>query len=181
MCSKLTLVLVGTGVGICGSITVQWLAHRWEDRWRKRAIAGALAGEIAAICAIARRRRYLETTQLLLKRVRECQQPGWMVVKITYDYMTIYQSNASAIGLLPPQSALDVVTFYTQIRALMEDVSADGPAPATVDEAEELLKGQIELLDETLQLGDRVAQDLRKLASGGIRLKRAEKLGGNKP
>lgn len=174
-------VLAGGAVGICGSISVQLVMRWWDDRRTRRAIAGAFAGEIAAICAIARRRQYLKKAQLLLDWVRQYQRPDRLVVKITYDYMTIYQSNASAIGLLPPQSALDVARFYTQIKALMEDVSPDGPRPASVEEAEELLKGQIELLGETLELGDRVAQDLRKLAWGGIRLKRAEKLGANKP
>ena len=149
-------VVVGGVIGISGSVVLQL----WEDRRRRRALAGASAAEIGAICAIARRRRYLEHLERLLEAVRESQQPGWMAVKITHDYMTIYHSNANAIGLLPPELACDVAQFYTQVKALMEDVSPDGVVLLSAEGAGEL----IELLTETLQLGGRVVERLREAA-----------------
>jgi hypothetical protein len=164
MWSTLIPVLIGGALASIGSILTQWLTHRWNDLRTKRALAGAFAGEIAALCTIARQRHYLEDARLLLEYMRKSQQPTRMTVRITYDYMTIYQNNASCIGLLPPDLTQDLVKFYTQSKSLMEDVRPNSPNPETVEEAERLLNEQIELLKDTLQLGDRLSQELRKAA-----------------
>ena len=164
MWDNIVLVLVGGLLGAGGAIAAQWLTHHLNDRRTRRAIAGAFAGEIGAICSIIRRRKYLEGGQQLLEHVRQSQQPRRVVVHITQEYLTIYHSNSSAIGLLPAPLALSIAKFYTQVKSLMEDVRPDAPEPTDAEDAEDRLTVQISMLTEILTIGEGLVSSLQKVA-----------------
>ena len=153
-------VLIGGLLGIGGVIVSQWL----NDRRARRAIAGAFAGEIGAICSIIRSRKYLESLKQLLENIEQTKQPARAVVHITHNYWTIYHANAKAIGLLSAPLALDAARFYTQLKSLTEDVRPDAHEPEDVTNAEAQLTKQITFLDETLQIGDTLVTGLQKVA-----------------
>lgn len=164
MWGNIVPVLVGGLLAGGGAIAAQWLTHHLNDRRTRRAIAGAFAGEIGAICSIIRRRKYLEGGQQLLEGIRRSQQPYRIVVCITQEYFSIYHSNSSAIGVLPASSAMNVAKFYTQVKSLMEDVRPDAPEPITAEDAEARLTEQISMLSEILTIGEALVSSLQKVA-----------------
>jgi len=164
MLDNILCTLVGGFVGAGASIVTQWVANILTNSRRRRAIAGAFAGEIGAICSIMRRRKYLEQGQQLLEHIDQWQQPLRVMMYITQDYLTIYHSNSSAIGLLPAPLALDVAVFYTQVKSLMEDVRPELPEPVGTEDAKARLTGQVNLLSETLGIGEGLVTQLHKVA-----------------
>jgi hypothetical protein len=157
-------VIVGGVIGLLGGLASQALALWIEGRRSRRSIAGALGGEISALCAIARRRQYLEGAELLLLQVRQRLVLGRLRIGMAADYMVVFNAHAASLGRLPPDLATDVVRFYTQAKSLLEDVRPDAPDPLTAPEAEDQLEQTIELLKDTLDLGERVSAQLRDLA-----------------
>jgi hypothetical protein len=163
-CDTIVPVLIGGLLAAGGGVTAQWVTHYLNDRRTRRAVAGAFAGEIGAICSIIRRRKYLEHAQQFLSLVQQSQQPLRIMVMITQEYFTIYHSNSSAIGLLPAPLAMDIAKFYTQLKALMEEVRPDTPMPADVATAIDRLTDQINLLSETLRTGEGLVPQLQEVA-----------------
>lgn len=164
MWDNIVSAMAGGLIGASGALTSQWLAHHLNDSRTRRAIAGAFAGEIGAICSIVRRRKYLEFGQHFLEVVKQSQQPRRIVISITQEYFLIYHSNAGTIGILPSRQALDVARFYTQLKALMEDVRPDAIEPASVEGAIAHLTEQITLLTETLKVGENLVEQLQEVA-----------------
>ena len=93
---NLLSTLLGGLLGGSGAIGAQFLAHRLNDGRARKAMAGAFAGEIAAVCEIARRRNYLKGLELQLKQVHETGVPSRLQLHISQDYFQVYQSNAHA-------------------------------------------------------------------------------------
>lgn len=162
---NLLSALLGGLLGGGGAIVTQIVRHRLDDGRTRRALAGAFAGEVAAICAIARRRDYLGAMTQLHEHVRHSGQPRRLVLSITQDYFQIYRSNAGALGLLPAATAEQVALFYTQTKSLIEDVLPTAPNPQDAATAEQTLQEQIALLQDTLQLGDELVKQLREVGS----------------
>ncbi|MBS0198781.1 MAG: hypothetical protein JSR77_18695 [Planctomycetes bacterium] len=160
--------IVQTGLGaliaVASGFGSHWLSHQSDKSHARRSVAAALAGEIGSLCAVARRRRYLDGAEYFLKRVRETGQPIRLKLSASANYMVIFDANAGAIGHLAPDLALDVVKFYVQIKSLLEDARPDGPEPPDRANAEHMLNEQIALLRETLCLGDALVQRLRNVA-----------------
>lgn len=100
MWSNLLAAMIGGLLAGGGAIVTQIVRHRLDDGRTRRALAGAFAGEVAAICAIARRRVYLGAMTRLHNDVRQSGQPARLVLSITQDYFQIYRSNAGALALL---------------------------------------------------------------------------------
>lgn len=165
MWSNLLSAIVGGALATAGAIITQSLQYQRENKHRRQALAGSFAGEIAAICGIARRRNYLGHAQELLEYVRHSGQPKRLVLRVTQNYLQIYDSNANTLGLLPPDSAEKIVLFYTQIKSLLEDVVPDAPNPPDKAAAEEWLQAEIHLLEDTLRLGDQLVAQLREVRS----------------
>lgn len=164
MWDNILATLAGGVLGAGGAIASQWLAHYLNDGRTRRAIAGAFAGEIGAVCSIIRYRKYLEHAKQALEYVRQSQQPFRLKMIVKQEYFSIYHSNSSAIGLLPARLAMDIAKFYTQAKALLEDVHPDAPEPQDAPTAESQLTNQIELLEQTLRVGDATMHDLEKVA-----------------
>ena len=164
MWSNLLAALIGGLLAGGGAVVTQIVRHRLDDGRTRRALAGAFAGEVAAICAIARRRDYLGGLTQLLKHVRQSGEPMRLSLSITQDYFQIYRSNAGALGLLPAATAEKVALFYTQAKSLIEDVLPTAPNPQDAATAEQTIQEQIALLQDTLQLGDDLVEKLREVA-----------------
>ena len=160
-CNLLSTLFGGLLAG-GGAILTQIVSLRMANDLTRRALAGAFAGEVAAICAITRRRKYLDFLNMSLDHVHQLQQPGRMMVPITQDYFQIYRSNAGALGLLPSTISERVALFYTLVKSLIEDMQPSAPIPSTPAAAEHAIKEQIALLKETLNLGDELVANLRK-------------------
>lgn len=154
---------LGGALAVAGGVFTHWYTSRSEAMNAQRAVAGAFAGEVGAICAIVRRRRYLEVMDQWLAAIR-AGSAGKFVVPVTQDYLTIYSANSQAIGSLPPGLALRTVQFYTQIKSMLEDIGPDGYVPNGPKEAEWHLGQLIELLRDTMKLGEQLVEDLRRLA-----------------
>ena len=163
---SLISTLLGGALAITGGVAAQVTQYYLNERRTRRAVAGALAGEISAICSIARRHDYLGGMREILDQVHKSGRPDRPRISVSQDYLQIYRSNAGSIGLLPPEITEDVVVFYTHVKSLIEDVLPTALNPPDAASAERLLQDQIDLLEDTLSLGDDLISRLRHLVGG---------------
>ena len=166
---NLISTLLGGILAIAGGISTQAARYYLKERRTRRAVAGALAGEISAICSIARRRDYLGGMREILDQVHKSGRPDRPRISVSQDYLQIYRSDAGSIGLLPPEITEDVVVFYTHVKSPIEDVLPTAPNPPDAASAERLVQEQMTLLGDTLRLGDDLIARLRHLTGGHAR------------
>ncbi len=139
------------------------MRYRLKAGRSRKALAGAFAGEIAATCAIARRRDYLSALRQLRTRVRESGRAERLTVRVSLDYFQVYRANAGSLGLLPAAIARDIALFYTQTKSFLEDVVPEARNPRGAAEAEHVLNADIDLLEESLALGERLVTQLAEI------------------
>mgnify|MGYP006448531175 CR=1 FL=1 len=152
--------IIGGGIAIAGGAGTQWVMHHLTVTHRRRTLAYALSGEIASICAIAHKRKYLENMKDMKKAIEQDQPTYPFKVSITQNYFTIFNENAKDIGLLPPECAEHTARFYVQTKSLIEDFTNPPESP---NEAIVLLEMDIKLLEDTLKLGDSLKQELQRI------------------
>lgn len=157
-------VLIGGLVATSGAMVTQWWVHRMATKQARRSLANALAGEIDALCSIAVRRRYLEGAQQLRQHIQKGGTPATLRIQAQQDYFLIYKNNVGSIGLLPPALAGSVARFYTQTQSFLEDVMPVIEEDDATVNALDHLDEQIKLLEDTLALGQQLAQQLPEVA-----------------
>jgi hypothetical protein len=146
-------VIVGAVLGAAGAM----IPKLWGE---KKALASAIAGEVQAILEIIERRGYLEHANRLLGQVKTANQAIWLEAPVTLNYMTVYEANATKIGLLPRKAAHNIAIFYTTIKSLIEDVTDENHHPKTEEDARQRLLGIISLLHRAFEIGRQIPKDL---------------------
>ena len=87
-----------------------------------KSLASAFYGEVGALLTIAERRGYLGQLKRLLDYVEQTQKKESFYFKITKNYFHVYESNVNKIGILPAPLPEKIVSFYTYVFAIMEDL-----------------------------------------------------------
>ena len=161
---SLMQVILGGVLAIVGGFASQWGSMHLERVRQRKQVAGALAGEIEAVCALVDRRKYVE----VLNTCEQLSRAGTTVhipPLVTLDFLAVFNAAPSAIGALPPMLARDTALFYTHVKAMLEDVRADRPQAET---AEQSLYHAVELrklLQDTMALGADLARRLHSVAA----------------
>jgi hypothetical protein len=116
--------IISSIIVVTSGLMMWWLGRTSESHRSRTQLAAAFAGEILAISDILKIRKQ---AQVLSNAVNE-KNWGRSLVVIPVDspenYFKIYDANADKVGLLPSRLALDIVRYYTRIRASIEELRA---------------------------------------------------------
>ncbi len=135
-------------------------------RRRRRSLRSALAAEIASLVELTRRQRYADELRQFAGALTSAA-PGTegttLTVPVRQAYFTVFESNASTIGELPPDVATGVVRFYQGARSLLDALSDQRPKEVHIYAGERAAR-YLELaggVEELCKLGDEIAGKLR--------------------
>jgi hypothetical protein len=133
---------------------------------RVRSLTAALSAEIASLIEIVRRNRYEESLRAVVRHVRSPAFDGTYdahTVHASHSYFTVYEANASDIGELEPQLAVEVIAFYQQARSWLDGIAMASKLPDGVLSADEVARYYTLMADSLTRLmwfGDDLAARL---------------------
>jgi hypothetical protein len=132
-----------------------YLPLAFKRRNERRNLAGALAGEIASIIDLVERRQYVAHLNGLIDHVKATGQPAAFYFTVRHNYFGVYQANLGSLGVLPPDLAANIASFYANCYAFLEDVETfrEGwTSPLIQSQSLERLREMERLLVDTLNL-----------------------------
>jgi len=147
--------LIGGVMTFLGGHLAVWLEHRRS----RKSLACAIAGEVASILLIIKKRQYLIRLEQMIALQSASVEPLQYKFSVKYNYFEVFQANAGKIGDLPARFAEPVVSFYTIAKALLEDANAP-KGLLQRDLSLAILTEQRDLLRELIGLGEQIVQDL---------------------
>ncbi|GHB24526.1 hypothetical protein [Salinicola rhizosphaerae] len=156
--SWMTLVasaIVG-GLGLAGALGAPAYTEWRRRRNESETLRAALAADIRASIGVIQNRQYLEALQ---KGPSE-GEPG-LEVAIPEDAFSMFKSNAGLVGLLSPDDANDIVTFYFLLESVVQDVKPGGVlskalrAPSVTQQTKDTFQRDALLLEQALAIGER--------------------------
>ncbi len=160
MSSEALLVVVGWALGFCSGQVVEWFARR-RDRTN---LTQAVVGEIEALLAVVRRRRYLEGLNEVIEEMKRSGQPRILSFAVTSSPFRVFETNLDKIGTLRKPSPRLIVKFYAQASSFLEDVreaerQMDGGTVAPVSEVCRRHVEARDLLQDTVNLGRQIVDE----------------------
>jgi len=117
--------VIGALVGAAGAILATVVTLRWNYRKEQSSMAGAFAGEISALCEIARSRKYLENAKNLEQWIVDNNEPKLLILQARQNFFVVYEKNANSIGILSYRTSNLIARFYTIAKSLIEDFAPD--------------------------------------------------------
>ena len=120
--TQLLSTLIGGAAAICGGIGAQWFAARHGRRNERRALAGAFAGEIAALLALTAERRYEQMLDALIAEVERTGALPRFVFSLRHHYFRVFDANAARLGVLHAPLPEMLVRYYVTSKVFLEDM-----------------------------------------------------------
>jgi len=155
-------VLLGGTIGL-GST---FLLEIFKNRSRSKSLANAFKGEITALITITRKRNYLGGLREAINYMRENPDEVFLIkISASTDFLQVYQSNCSQIGLLKGVLPEKIAEFYVNVLATLQDfetMSSHSLESVTNSELTDLYVELSELLNGTVKLGEEIAQEVER-------------------
>lgn len=99
----------------------------WDKKTEKTAIQSAIIAEIKALKNIIEQRNYLKDIQSIMNYLEKNRgNTKTISLEIQSDVFPVYSNNLNKIGHLNPKLAPKVVTFYSLLSSILQDVKPDG-------------------------------------------------------
>jgi hypothetical protein len=154
-------VLVGV---IAGGIITTGATLFLENRKEKKtasALAHAFRGELKALQAIVRKRRYVEGLRNVVTHVQSSHQPYDFVIRVSHEYFNVFRSNIDKIGTLKNPLPERIAEFYVTANSILEDLKliAEGLLKGTTAE------GYLEFYSSLLQLFEEAMNNASEIVS----------------
>ena len=91
---------------------------------RRENLRAAIAIEVASLVELVKRQEYAAHLRAFADRVLTLAPDDNRAFKlpIKQSYFTVYETNASAIGDLPTEEAVEIIGFYQQARSIVDSV-----------------------------------------------------------
>jgi len=94
---------------------------------KRKAMTLQIYAEIHAALVIVRERKYLEGLDGMIRYIEQNpDKPAHFEVHVADESFPIFKANVSSLGLMPCSLVTQVVTFYTLIQSLVQDVKPGG-------------------------------------------------------
>lgn len=133
----------------------------YDRRRSARSTLIAIAAEVQTVCMLIRHQRYFEAFKQSLGEIENgtWDGTGW-IMDIRSHYFSVFESNASNLGLLRPNEVVKIVHFYGCCKSVIDSTRPDGPFGGDVglDEKAGNIRSVMVLLDEILKTGDLIVQ-----------------------
>ncbi len=158
------MTLLSVLVGAFSAIGAGVFAHWYQEHRKAKSLRSALRAEIKSIIELVARRDHVTHFKSFLDAWKQGQRldqiPG--IVNLTEqsrDRATnIFLSNLSDIGLLPPDIATDVVTFYQLYEGITDDII--GLEGLDLETRKNLLADDLRLWEDAHALGQSLLERL---------------------
>jgi len=110
-------VLVGGVITSGTTFTMEYFTQHKEAFH----LAHAFRGGVGALLDIVEHRQYLRVVEWKIQEAkRGATSP--LMIKVRRDYLALFSKNVDRIGLLEPELAKKLPTFYTYVNSLLEDI-----------------------------------------------------------
>ncbi len=161
--TELFAALVGGVLALLGSFLFHWHSSR-ENR---KSLAQAFVGEIRAILVLIEKRKYHESLERWRTSMLEGQSsPGRAFMAMPkQNYFTIFEANASKIGVLPRRASMHVVRFYVLTKSLLEDLTNEELFSRPPELVAKILIENLEVLDDLQMAGQTALYNLDRSVS----------------
>ncbi len=163
----LTTALLTAILAIVGKV----VSDLWQRDQERRGLAGALAGEIGAYIEPYRGAQIALNMKMIADLGRSDRRRRLSGFSKLPEGHPVFDALASKLGLLPPNTAKRVASFYnttTSLRLLMENFSRDG----FLDADDQIQRGQLfevgRLVDNNLLPAENLVDELVKLSERGF-------------
>ncbi len=146
--------LLGSISGVIASI---FSGLYMENRKYKRNVDTYSAGFIAEVESLASIIRYRGYIAELEGCIRELKPNERMPISILIpdSYSRFYNANLSSVGLLKPDTAMNLVIFHQVLQSIVQDFKPES-ALSTLGHDHKSLGESIKLLNEALHLADKI-------------------------
>lgn len=162
------LPLLGVIVGSLISFGTNYYLETRKQARESRRLAFAFQGEICALLAIIKRRRYLDLFHAVILHMESAGEKQLVNITIRREYFAVFKSNVGNIGLLACPLPELIAQFYVQANSVLEDIEShrdgtfdDLDLPALIWN----LKDVSALLQETIAVGEKIVEETGKLYS----------------
>jgi len=157
-------MIIGSVLAIAVGFFSTLFFERRRDKRVQRALVLAFRGEISALLNIVERRGYIRDLQGVISGMKESGVVQKFFFTAKRDYFTVFETNAGSIGLLPSPMPEDVACFYTYAKSILEDMGQieAGPDDWDLNEAIEMHKELLSVLQEAVKVGEKIVDESRK-------------------
>lgn len=164
--AQLLSALLGGLLALAGGVAVQWVVARQSRIAERRRLAGAFAGELAALYSAMIRRGYLEMIDAVLADIERTGIVPRTVFTVRHHYFKVFDANASRLGLLDPPLPELLAHHYIYSKIFLEDMEdlADRLPTLGPDAVAERLRATRALVVEGLERAPACLTEARREA-----------------
>lgn len=157
--------LLGALIGATGPILVHFLTDNAQRRQKARQLSLAIAGELAAVSEIVRRRQYLEG----IAELKMAATTGNILhfnARISFDYFPVISGSMNDLGILPGELPVLIPRFLTFAKSVLEDMHSLTHGEWGQRANEEIVEGYDQLhalLEETISLSENIQKEVMRI------------------
>ena len=163
-----TAALLGAFIGASAGVTGGLALEGYKRRRDRQGTASALAGEIASLLYMTKKRGHVEYFQQLLPHLDGGRDVPVSVLTPPGDYRDpVAERYIDRLGLLPSDYAERIVRFYTLLAGVRGDVRrmASGEFKGNPSAMADVIRANLPVWAEAMQLGEQLVVELRKVAT----------------
>jgi hypothetical protein len=164
--AQLLSALLGGLLALAGGVLVQRVVATQSRRAERRNLAGAFAGELAALCSLMEQRRFAERIDELIAEIERTGRVPHTVFSVRHHYFKVFDANAARLGLLDPPLPELLAHHYIYSKVFLEDMEdvAENLATLSPEEALARLRSTRALVLEGLLRAPACLEEARRQA-----------------
>jgi hypothetical protein len=164
--AQLLSALVGGALAITGGIGAQWALDAQRRRAERRGLAGAFAGELAALFSAMQQRRWRDRMDDLIAETERTGKVPSVVFSVRHHYFRVFDANAGRLGVLDPPLPEMLAHHYIYSKMFLEFMEdlAGKFEPHETAAALDHLHAARDLVDEGIKLSPACLEEARRQA-----------------
>ena len=165
--AQLLSALLGGALAIAGGIGAQWALEAQRRRAERRSLAGAFAGELAALFSAMQQRRWRDRVDDLIAEAERTGKVPSVVFSVRHHYFRVFDANAGRLGALEPplpeMLAQHYIYYLKVFLEFMEDLGGKF-APHETAAALAHLRAARDVVDEGIRHSPACLEEARRQA-----------------
>jgi len=164
--AQLLSALLGGALAIAGGIGAQWALDAQRRHAERRGLAGAFAGELAALFSAMEQRRWRDRMDDLIAETERTGKVPRVVFSVRHHYFRVFDANAGRLGVLDPPLPEMLAHHYIYSKMFlefMEDLAGKFD-PHDTAAALEHLRAARDLVDEGIRRSPACLEEARRQA-----------------
>jgi hypothetical protein len=164
--AQLLSALLGGALAIAGGIGAQWALDAQRRRAERRGLAGAFAGELAALFSAMQQRSWLDRMDELIAETERTGRVPAVVFSVRHHYFRVFDANAGRLGVLDPPLPEMLAHHYIYSKMFLEFMEdlAGKFEPHETAAALDHLRAARALVDEGMRRSPACLEEARRQA-----------------